>query len=287
MAPFEANRTFTGLELRLVLQARPYKAAVLLERCVGWIREGRIQGPTVSNTFEAVQIQDALRTMQTARHIGKTVVRMPRDARELDRPTMPTPSFQFRSDRTYLLVGGLGGLGRALATWMVEKGARSPVFLSRSCQKGPRTDGFVKELHSQGCQVLLVEGSVSNKADVQRAVDNEVTASRALAGVINLAMVLRDVAFTDMSFADWNTAVGPGVRGTWHLHEAISDINELEFFVLLSSCSGIVGQWGQANYAAANTFLDAFVHFRHGRGLVASVIDLGAMGVTRKRPNRS
>ncbi|QLI74092.1 Highly reducing polyketide synthase gloL [Metarhizium brunneum] len=278
MAPFEANRTFTGLELRLVLQARPHKAAALLERCVGWIREGRIRGPTVSNTFEAVQVQDALRMMQTARHIGKMVVRMPRDARELDRPTMPTPSFQFRSDRTYLLVGGLGGLGRALATWMVEKGARSLVFLSRSCQKGPQTDGFVKELHSQGCQVLLVKGSVSNKADVQRAVDNEVTASRALAGVINLAMVLRDVAFADMSFADWNTAVEPRVRGTWHLHEAISDINELEFFVLLSSCSGIVGQWGQANYAAANTFLDAFVHFRHGQGLVASVIDLGVMG---------
>ncbi|EFY94490.2 polyketide synthase [Metarhizium robertsii ARSEF 23] len=278
MAPFEANRTFTGLELRLVLQAYPHKAAALLERCVEWIREGRIRGPTVSNIFEAVQIQDALRTMQTARHIGKMVIKMPRDARDLDRPTMHTPSFQFRSDRTYLLVGGLGGLGRAMATWMVENGARSLVFLSRSSQKGPQTDGFVKELHSQGCQVLLVEGSVSNRADVQRAVDNEATASRALAGVINLAMVLRDVAFADMSFEDWNTAVKPKVRGTWHLHEAISDNKELEFFVLLSSCSGIVGQWGQANYAAANTFLDAFVHFRHGQGLVASVIDLGVMG---------
>ncbi|RYP42065.1 hypothetical protein DL767_000577 [Monosporascus sp. MG133] len=282
MAPFEANRTFIGLELRLVLQAQPQKAAALLERCVKWMREGRIRGPTISSTFRAVQIQEALRTMQTARHIGKMVIEMPRNAQELDtqqhQPATPAAVFQFGSDRTYLLVGGLGGLGRAIATWMVENGARSLVFLSRSAREGPGTDGFVQDLHSQGCQVLLVDGSVSNKADVQRAVENEATAARALAGVINLSMILRDVGLSDMTFADWNTAVEPKVRGTWHLHEAILNNKELDFFVLFSSCCGIVGQWGQANYAAANTFLDAFVHFRHRQGLVASAIDLGVMG---------
>lgn len=281
MAPFEANRTFIGLELRLVLQANPQKAASLLERCVKWIREGRIRGPIISSKFGAGQIQEALRTMQTARHIGKMIIEMPHEPHELDKQQQlvtPAAIFQFRSDRTYLLVGGLGGLGRALATWMVENGARSLLFLSRSARKGPGTDAFVQELHSQGCEVSLIDGSVSNKADVQRAVENETTSNRALAGVINLSMVLKDVGLSDMTFADWNTAVEPKVRGTWNLHEAVLNIQELDFFVLFSSCCGIVGQWGQANYAAGNTFLDAFVNFRHSQGLVASVIDLGVMG---------
>lgn len=79
-----------------------------------------------------------------------------------------------------------------------------------------------------------------------------------------------------MTFEDWVTAVTPKVRGTWNLHEALP--TDLEFFIVCSSYSGIVGQWGQANYAAANTFLDAFVQYRHAKGLVASVIDIGVMG---------
>ncbi|KAB8228301.1 type I polyketide synthase [Aspergillus alliaceus] len=282
MAPFEANRTFIGLELRFVSQAQPQKATALLERCVQWVREGRIAGPTISSTFGAAQIQEALRTMQAGKHIGKIVIQMPGDAQELEleqhQPVAPAAAFQFRSDRSYLLIGGLGGLGRALANWMVENGARSLVFLSRSALDGPGTDGFVQELHSQGCQVKLVSGSVSNKADVQRAVKNDATAARPLAGVLNLSMVLRDVGFADMSFTDWNAAVEPKVRGTWNLHEAGLNNQELDFFVLFSSCGGITGYWGQANYSAANTFLDSFVQFRHRQGLVASVIDVGVMG---------
>jgi NADP-dependent 3-hydroxy acid dehydrogenase YdfG len=282
MAPFEANRTFIGLELRLVLNAYPHKASALLDRCVQWIREGRIRGPTISSTFAAVQIQDALRTMQTAKHIGKMVITMPCDAQELaeqqSKSVTPPSAFQFRSDRTYLLVGGLGGLGRAIANWMVENGARSLMFLSRSARESPSTHAFVRDLNSQGCRVFLVNGSITNKADIQRAVKNEAVTAKPLAGIINLSMVLRDTGFSNMTFADWNAAVEPKIRGTWYLHEALTDNKDLDFFVLFSSCCGIIGQWGQANYAAAGSFLDAFVHFRHRQGLVASVIDLGVMG---------
>lgn len=89
-------------------------------------------------------------------------------------------------------------------------------------------------------------------------------------------LVEQDVTLQDMTFEDWTTAVAPKVQGTWNLHNALS--TDLDFFILCSSYSGIVGQWGQANYAAANTFLDAFVQYRHGKGLAASVIDIGVMG---------
>lgn len=77
-----------------------------------------------------------------------------------------------------------------------------------------------------------------------------------------------------MTYDDWTTAISPKVDGTWNLHDALK---ELDFFVLFGSVSGVMGQFGQANYAAANTFLDAFAQYRHSLGRVASVIDLGVM----------
>ncbi|KAI1821733.1 KR domain-containing protein [Xylaria intraflava] len=150
-------------------------------------------------------------------------------------------------------------------------------FFRSSPKKCPETDQFVEELASLGCKVLLIAGSVTIKADVMRAVNNTVTAGKPIAGVMNLAIVLKDIELADMTFADWNKAIEPKIQGTWNLHEATSS-SQLEFFILFSSHESIVGQWGQANYAAANTFLDAFVQYRHRNGLiVASVIDVGVM----------
>ena len=75
---------------------------------------------------------------------------------------------------------------------------------------------------------------------------------------------------------EWQTAVAPKVKGAWNLHEALAE-RSLDFLILFSSISGIVGQWGQANYAAANTFLDSFVQYRQSLGREASVLDIGVM----------
>jgi hypothetical protein len=77
-----------------------------------------------------------------------------------------------------------------------------------------------------------------------------------------------------MCLSDWGAAIKPKVDGTWNLHEATKS-SPLDFMVLFSSFSGIMGQRGQANYASANTFLDAFVQYRHANGLPASVLDIG------------
>lgn len=280
METFEANRTYVGLELSLLIESRPQTAAKLLERCAEWIRSGAVKGPTIYSILPGSQIQEAYRTMQTGSHIGKMVIEMPRDTDELlgDQGLAPatkrTPLF--RSDHSYLLTGGLGGLGRAIAVWMVEHGARHLVFLSRSSREGPAIDGFLEDLRSHDCQVQLVAGSISNIRDVQRAVD-AANALRPIAGVMNLSMVLKDVGLTDMTFEDWMAAVEPKVHGTWNLHNVTTSAS-LDFFVLFSSYSSMVGHWGQANYSAANTFLDAFVSYRHQNGLVASVVDIGIMG---------
>ena len=81
---------------------------------------------------------------------------------------------------------------------------------------------------------------------------------------------------SQMTFTEWDQCVRPKVEGTWNLHKATSSA-KLDFFLLFSSICGLVGQWGQANYNAANSFLDAFVNYRHGQNLPASVVDIGFM----------
>lgn len=82
---------------------------------------------------------------------------------------------------------------------------------------------------------------------------------------------------SQMTFAEWEQCVRPKVQGTWNLHHATSSA-KLDFFLLFSSICGVTGQWGQANYNAANSFLDAFVNYRHHQNLPASVVDIGFMG---------
>lgn len=98
----------------------------------------------------------------------------------------------------------------------------------------------MQELNSLGCQVFLVAGSVTSKADVDKAVRNPLSAASPLAGIINLSMVLKDIGLADVSFADWNTAVQLKVQGTWNLHGATASA-ALDFFILFSSYGSIAG----------------------------------------------
>lgn len=161
---------------------------------------------------------------------------------------------------------------------MVEQGARHLVYLSRSSSsENKENQAFFRQLLSQGCNVTAARGSVANTADVVAAVA-VAQAHKPLKGIMNMSMVLRDQNFATMIHQEWTEATQPKVQGTWNLHKACAQLNiSLDFFVLFSSISGVVGQRGQANYAAANTFLDAFVQYRHSLDLAAGVIDIGLM----------
>ncbi|KAK1951932.1 KR-domain-containing protein [Colletotrichum sublineola] len=189
----------------------------------------------------------------------------------------------FRNDASYLIVGGFGGLGRSLCLWMAARGARHLVIFSRSAAAKPDASMlfFIEQLKiSFGCTVVRVGGSAENHSDVERAVNAaDRASSRGLVGVVHMPMVLRDRPMRDMTWDDWVAAVDPKVHGAWNLHNAMDSRRaKLDFFVLFSSVSSIIGQHGQANYNAANTFLDAFALYRRGLGLPASVLNLGIVG---------
>jgi NAD(P)-dependent dehydrogenase (short-subunit alcohol dehydrogenase family) len=122
-----------------------------------------------------------------------------------------TTQADFDNTASYLLVGGLGGLGRAIAVWMVEPGARHLVFLSPSAGARPIHNELIHELESMGCSVQLVRGSVSDLEDVKKAVAAAIVMAP-LKGVYQMSMVLRDQAFSRMTLDEWNGATWPKIQ---------------------------------------------------------------------------
>lgn len=137
--------------------------------------------------FQVDQVEEAMRQMQKGQHIGKFVLEMPDD--ESKYPLLPAQArFSFSPTSSYLLVGGLRGIGRAVVRWMVEHGARDFVFLSRSAGSREEDQLFAQELESQGCRVVMVAGSVTDADTVQRAIQNN---GRLISGVIQMSAVLK------------------------------------------------------------------------------------------------
>lgn len=129
--------------------------------------------------------------MQKGQHIGKIVIAMQEQAQSL-RVMKPRAQLKLRHDRSYLFIGGLGGLGRSIATYLVEHGARSIAFFSRSAAQTSRDDPYIRELETQGCSVQLHSGSVYNQQDVERVIQS---LSMPVGGVLQASMVLEVFIF--------------------------------------------------------------------------------------------
>ncbi|TVY84105.1 Highly reducing polyketide synthase FUM1 [Lachnellula suecica] len=269
MFQFTSNREFIGVDIRHIQEVRPDLLGGLLRELAEYVEQGHVHPLQPIKTFAATEIGDAFRGLQKGTHIGKLTVRMPEDLNDFS-VVARTPDLDLQPDASYFLVGGLGGVGRSIASWFVRQGAKHLIFLSRS-GRSEKVEHFCQELEVLGCHVQVFKGSVANLGDVKEVVAK---VDRPIRGVIQLSMALQDRAIDTMTYEDWYTAVRPKVDGTWNLHHALG--NDLDFFVMFASTSGIMGQYGQANYAAANT-LDAFTHYRHSLGLTASTIDLGVM----------
>lgn len=177
----------------------------------------------------------------------------------------------------YLIVGGLKGLCGSLAVHMARHGAKHIIAMSRSGIDDEASARVIQNCASYGCLITAAKGDVTDESFV-RSVFRSQSSSHPIAGIIQAAMVLRDKPYETMTHDDYHTAIAAKVTGTWNLHFAAQQEQShspLDFFTMLSSISGVVGNKGQANYAAANTFLDAFAFYRQGLGLRAHTVDLG------------
>lgn len=174
-----------------------------------------------------------------------------------------------------MLAGGLGGLGRSIANWMVSRGARHLIFLSRSGDSAEEAQKLLRELEGRGCRTSVFACDISNAERLEQVMTECASTVPPIRGCIQGAMQLKDSAFETMSHADFTAAIRPKVHGSWNLHTHLPP--GLDFFIMLSSICGLIGNRGQSNYAAGNTYQDSLAHFRRANGMAASTIDLGSM----------
>ena len=249
--------------------------ARLLDQLMNLIHVGRVKPITPIKVFPFENIPGAFHYMRGANHIGKIVISSGNN-KDVRVPVRAAPrKLRLGNDRSILIVGGLKGLCGSLAAYLARNGARYLVILSRSGYNDARSQGVLKDIYAVGCKVDLVQGDVSSVEDIRRTFKSS---SVPIGGIIQGAMVLRDKLFPDMTIEEYYGCISCKIQGTWNLHNvALENKLPLEFFTMLSSISGVVGQMGQSNYAAANAFLDSFAAYRQRLGLKACSVDLGAI----------
>lgn len=247
----------------------------LLREVFELVKDGHVGPIHPITTFPIEKAIDALSYIRQGQHMGKIVLSCTDQKLQLPiRPFMP--KLELKPDVAYLIVGGLKGLCGSLAVHMARHGARHIIAMSRSGINDEASARVIRNCASYGCQISEARGDVSN-ADFVLSVFQSARRGFRIAGVVQAAMVLRDKPFEMMSHDDFHTAIRAKVAGTWNLHTASRQyqLQPLDFFTMLSSISSVVGNKGQANYAAANAFMDAFSFYRQGQGLRAHTVNLG------------
>ncbi|SEI05611.1 Acyl transferase domain-containing protein [Rheinheimera pacifica] len=180
---------------------------------------------------------------------------------------------RFNANRQYLITGGLGALALKTARWMLERGAKHITLMARR-QPSADEKNSINKMNLTGASVQVAIGDVSIEADVKSIIDRIQQSANPLVGIVHTAGVLDDKSVQNQTTESFARVMSPKVRGAWHLHKACHAI-ELEFFVMLSSAASLFGSPGQANYAAANSFLDGLANYRHSKGLPALALQLG------------
>ncbi|MEP7242730.1 MAG: SDR family NAD(P)-dependent oxidoreductase, partial [Gammaproteobacteria bacterium] len=219
-------------------------------------------------TFPFARAPDAFRYMAQARHTGRVVFRHPAPSRGLDEPV--------NAQGTYLITGGLKGLGLLTAQWLAGKGAKHLLLAGRSA---PDEVGraAIDALTESGVEVAVVRADVSTDAGVARLMACLADELPPLAGVVHCAGVLDDGVLARQTPARFVAVMGPKADGAWRLHQALAKNGHRPlFFAMYSSMSSVFGSPGQGNYVAANAFLDALAHYRDALDLPALSINWGA-----------
>lgn len=180
----------------------------------------------------------------------------------------------FREDSTYLITGGMGGLGLLVARWMVQRGARHLVLVGRS-GASVAVNEQLEELEQAGAQVNVAQADVSDVEQITKVLSEIERTLPPLRGIIHSVGVLDDGVLQQQNWQRFAKVLAPKVQGAWHLH-TLTQNQPLDFFVMFSSIASLLGNAGQSNHAAANAFLDALAYHRQAQGLAGLSINWGA-----------
>jgi phthiocerol/phenolphthiocerol synthesis type-I polyketide synthase C len=276
LRPFRNNISYFGVDADQLLLARPALTQRLFDAIMTHFAEGAFFAPPVTR-FPAARVVEAFRHMQQARQIGKVVI-------EMTPPCLPVApvredalTLALPADAVYLVTGGLAGFGLETARRLAARGARRLVLVSRGGQAEGSAIAAIAEMVQQGVQVYCWSCDVGDAAQVQALMARIAAEAGPLAGIIHAAAVMDDALAQNLGAAQMRAVIRPKVAGAWHLHQYTQGM-ALDFFVLYSSITTLLGNPGQAHYVAANTWMEALAQMRRQQGLKATAILWGAIG---------
>jgi myxalamid-type polyketide synthase MxaB len=266
----KADISYHFIDLQQICLEQPALVQPILRHLSQQFTQGLLDLPPLK-VFPIQEVVSAFRYMQRAEHIGKIVVSQPKAIGDA-----ASPSFSFREDSSYLITGGLGDLGLLMAHWMVERGARHLVLVGRSAVK-PAVRSQLEQLELTGAKVVVAQADLSDYSQAAQLLASLEQSSPPLRGIIHAAGVLDDGVLKQLHWESFRQVMAPKVQGAWNLHLLTQNL-PIDFFVLFSSCASLLGSAGQANYVAANAFLDALAFYRRSHGLPGTSINWGAWG---------
>ena len=275
LRPFRNNISYFGFDADQLMSLRPALATRVFSEVMAQFAQGHLN-PLPYSAFAADNIVDAFRLMQQGRHIGKLLIDLRRQPSLLPAPQRRT-ELKLDAQASYLVTGGLTGFGLATAQWLAQQGARHLVLLGRRGLDTPGVEPALQALREQGAQVSVMACDVTDAAALKASLAPLGQDLPPLRGIIHAAMVLDDALLPNLDAARFARVLAAKLDGARNLHHATQEM-ALDFFVLYSSATVMLGNPGQANYVAANAGLEAFARWRQAQGLPALAVAWGPIG---------
>ena len=273
MGAFNHNLSFSSVDFDRMHLDRPEEVDRLVRLVIQGFDKDQFK-PLPVEIFKADEVADAFRYMAQAKHIGKVVVKF--DSEIVETPISNGDGSIYKADGTYLVTGGTSGFGLEVAKWLSDKSIGRLVLISRSGAASEECKQTLLALQGKGINVQAFPVDITERKAIDDLIKRIQAEGPELRGIFNSAMVLDDAYIKDMTGERFLKVLSPKVSGTLNLYNCTKDI-ELDFFVSFSSISSLVGNSGQANYVAANAFLDEFARTTRLKGFPAITINWGVL----------
>ncbi|MGW5604397.1 SDR family NAD(P)-dependent oxidoreductase [Streptomyces rochei] len=274
LGPFRRNIAYFGVDVATLPEQLPDTAAEEFTELCRRVADGRYR-PLPHQVHSADAIAEAFRLLRHSKHLGKIVVELgePVQVEQPVPPADPDPS------GSYLVTGGLSGLGAALAEHLARRGARNLVLVGRRGADTPEASAVLERLADAGAEVTVLAADVADREAMGRAFADAEERGRPVRGVLHAAMVLDDAPLQELTAERFEAVLHPKMRGAAVLAELTHD-RPLDFFHVFSSVSTLGGNRTQGAYVAANAYLEALVRQRRACGLPGSAQVLGGVAET-------
>jgi thioester reductase-like protein len=267
LSPFRNALSYFAIDLARMMASG--EAGEILEEMRDLFARGDVR-PLPYRAFPLTHAVEAFRYMAEARHVGKIVLTLPSDRPLSVKIPAEQNEFRCRSDRAYIVSGGLRGFGLATAEWLAQRGAGHLFLLSRSGQADAEGESAIQRMQRLGVQVTALATDVGSAPDLDKAL-HLARRSAPIGGIIHAAAVYQDEMLPQCSSEGLHNVFRAKAEGGWNLHQRTLQ-DPVEFFVLYSSISAMIGNPGQASYVAANAFLEGLAEARVAQQLPALAV---------------